>query len=239
MSTSITQTTLSGSVNQNATVLNVASATNIVAPQSNIQQSIYVINPDQTRGELMYVVGVNGTQVTVARSSLFRQSFYTGSTIIIGPAPLAGAYVGGSPLGGFFETDPVGDPSVTGTYPGAPTVTPWVNVTNGNQWIQGKNGQWVAGWNNPSNLKGVTADVASVAGATLPSGPLFHVTGANAVTGWTIPVGFAGGSFTVIPDGTFTWTTAGNIALLGTAVVNRSLVFTWDSAAGKWNPSYV
>ena len=98
---------------------------------------------------------------------------------------------------------------------------------------------WVAGFNNPEPNKGPTAAVASAAGAILPSGPLFHVTGALAVTGFTIPVGFAGGSFVVIPDGAFTWTTAGNIAVAGTAVVNRALTFTWDSSVSKFNPSYV
>jgi len=239
MASTITQTTLSGSINQNALVLTVASATNITAPVANFQQSIYVINPDQTKGELMYVTGVSGTQISVARSSLFRQSFYTGAIIIIAPAPVAGSAFGGNFNGGFFETDPVGDPSVSGSYPGAPVVTPWVNVTNGNQWLQGINGQWVPGWNNPSGIKGVTAAVASAAGAITPSGPLFHVTGTAAVTGFTIPVGFSGGSFTIIPDGVFTWTTAGNIGLAGTAVVSRSLTFTWDSNAGKFYPSYV
>jgi len=79
-----------------------------------------------------------------------------------------------------------------------------------------------------------------VAGVTLPSGPLFHVTGTNAITGWTIPVGFAGGSFTVIPDAVFTWTAVGNIALAGTAVVSKALTFTYDGNAAKvWFPSYI
>ena len=239
MASTITQTTLSGSINQNALVLTVASATNITAPVANFQQSIYVINPDQTRGELMYVTGVSGTQVSVTRSNMFRQSFYTGAIVIIAPAPVQGASFGGNFLGGFFETDPVGDPSVTGTYPGAPTgITPWINVTNGNQWLQGINGQWVAGWNNISASRGVTAAVASAAGAITPSGPLFHVTGTAAVTGFTIPVGFAGGSFTIIPDGAFTWTAAGNIGKAGTAVVSQAVTFTWDSNAGKFYPSY-
>jgi hypothetical protein len=68
---------------------------------------------------------------------------------------------------------------------------------------------------------------------------MFHVTGTAAVTGFTIPVGFMGGSFTIIPDGAFTWTTAGNIGLAGTAVVSRTLTFTWEVNAGKFYPSYV
>lgn len=240
MASTITATTLSGSINQNAQVLTVASATNLANPVAGgFRQVIYVINPDQTVGELMDVVGLNGTQVQVSRLYLSRQSFYTGSAVIIAPAPIASLGFGGNLGPTFYESDPVGDPSVSGSYPGAPALLPWLNVTNGNQFLQGINGQWVPGWNNASSVKGVTAEVASTAGAILPSGPLFHVTGTAAVTGFTIPVGFAGGSFTIIPDGNFTWTTAGNIALAGTAVTGRALTFTWDSAAAKFNPSYV
>jgi DNA-binding beta-propeller fold protein YncE len=65
------------------------------------------------------------------------------------------------------------------------------------------------------------------------------VDGTAAVTGFTIPVGFAGGSFTIIPDGNFTWTTAGNIGLAGTAVTGRALTFLYDTNAAKFWPSYV
>jgi hypothetical protein len=53
-----------------------------------------------------------------------------------------------------------------------------------------------------------------------------------------MPVGFAGGSFTIIPDGAFTWTTAGNIAIAGTAVVGVPITFTYDSYLGKFYPAY-
>lgn len=48
-----------------------------------------------------------------------------------------------------------------------------------------------------------------------------------------------GGSITLIPTGAFTWTTAGNIALAGTAVVSKALIMTYDYGTGKWYPSYV
>jgi len=164
MANTITQTTVSGSFNQGASIFTVASATNLTAPVSNFRQAIYVINPGQTKGELMDVVGLSGTQVSVARSSLFRQSFYTGSIVVIAPAPNAAANFGGNFNGSFFETDPVGDPSVAGSYPGAPVVTPWLNATNGLQWLQDVNGVWQPGWNNPGSVSGPTTVVASVAG---------------------------------------------------------------------------
>jgi hypothetical protein len=49
-----------------------------------------------------------------------------------------------------------------------------------------------------------------------------------------LPVGFAGGSFTVIPDGAFTWTTANNIATAGTAVASHMITFTYDFNTSKW-----
>jgi len=240
MSSSITQTTLSGSINQNATTITVASASNLTAPVSNFQQSIYVINLGQTKGELMYVTGLNGTQVSVARSSLFRQSFFTGAIVVIAPAPLAAANFGGNLNGGFFETDPVGDPSVAGSYPGAPALTPWLNVTNGLQWLQDVNGIWQPGWNNPGSVSGPTTAVASVAGTITPTGRLFHITGTNAITGIVKPVGFAGGSFVVIPDAAFTWTTGdGSIGLGGTAVAGKALTFQYDTNAAVWYASYI
>lgn len=86
------------------------------------------------------------------------------------------------------------------------------------------------------------ANTASAAGAVAPpqGADYFHVTGTAAITGWTNPTGLQdGASFTVIPDGIFTWTAAGNIAVAGTAVVSRALTFTWDATTSKWYPSYV
>lgn len=241
MATTITQTTLTaGPYDTSATYLTVASATNLANPIAGIYQKIYVINPDSTRGELMNVIGVSGTQIQVARIDKYKQKLIgptgnggVGATVLIAPPadPQAGAY-----LGSFYGFDPVGSSMLPqqGT-----SLTPWVNVDNGNQWLYSSvTALWVPGWNNPSSIKGVTAAVASAAGLITPSGPLFHVTGALAVTGFNVPVGFAGGSFTIIPDGAFTWTAANNIAVLGTAVVKIPLTFTYDSNTGLFYPSY-
>lgn len=232
MSIALTSTTLAGALNNQSNQLTVASGAGIYAPANGgISQKIYVINPETTRGELMDVIAINGVAVTVTRNSLFRQAFVNGAYVVIGQSP-GNEAIGLGPS--FFEYDPVGSVSAVNV-----PITPWINVTNGNQWLRSVDGLWVPGFGNKTAGPGVTDAVASLAGATLPSGPLFHVTGNNAITGWTLPVGFTGGSFTVIPDGTFTWTTAGNIALAGTAVVNRNLTFVWDSNVGKFTPSYV
>jgi len=225
MAISLTQTTLSGAVSISAGVIPVASATGISAPTNNVAQNLYIIDPGSVRGELVSVTGVNGTQISVSRLSLWRSAHAAGAAVVIG---VADPSIGQS----FQEYDPVGAVASI-------AVTPWINAVNGNQWLLGTDGVWVPGWNNTSAPIGVSATVASAAGVVTPSGRLFHVTGTAAITGWTLPVGFTGGSFTVIPDGAFTWTTATNIALAGTAVVNRELTFTWDAVAAKWNPSYV
>ena len=53
------------------------------------------------------------------------------------------------------------------------------------------------------------------------------------------PISAGGGTITLIPTGAFTWTAAGNIAVLGTAVVSRALTMTFDVTTTKWYPSYV
>jgi hypothetical protein len=143
----------------------------------------------------------------------------------------------------FFQRDPdLGQCSTT--FP----QSPWINVLTSMQWLCSSiTKTWVPGFGNPGKSGSpltVTTAVASVAGATLPSGPLFHVTGTNAITSWTIPLGFngtafGGGCFNVIPDAVFTWTAAGNIALAGSAVVNKLLTFCWDATNSKWIPSYI
>jgi len=153
-------------------------------------------------------------------------------------------------LGGFSGSGGLQptDPPIGGACTAANTlVTPWVNIITSAQWLCSTiTGTWVPGWNNPYGAPEakVTTAVASAAGQVTPSGPLFHITGALAITGFLIPVGFnataaGGGCFTVIPDGTFTWTTANNIAIAGTAVVNVLLSFCWDATNSKWVPSYV
>ncbi len=226
MSVTLTQTTLSGALSIKGNVANVASATGIVGPTNQLTQKLYLINPETARGELVDVVGVSGTQITLARLGGFRQAFVSGAIVVIGSS------VQYNPS--FFGFDPVGAVAAVDV----PAV-PFINVVNGNQWLRSVDGLWIPGFNNTSQAAGVSTAVASAAGAVTPSGPLFHITGTEAITGFTIPVGFTGGSFTVIPDAIFTWTSAGNIALAGTAVVNRSLTFTWDSNAGKFTPSYI
>ncbi len=241
MSTALTQTTLSGAIGRTATQIPVTSASGISAPVGNVRQQLYIIGPGQKRGEFMTVEAVSGTQITVSRLDEFKAHWPSGSTVLIGPIPTASAQFGGEIFQPFQTFDPVGaNASNNASTAAAVQITPFVNITNGNQWLWSTVlNCWVPGWNNP-DLPAVTAAVASAAADVTPSGPLFHITGNLAITGFTTPIGFTHGSFTVIPDGTFTWTTgSGSIAIGGTAVVNKALTFTWDGTNSKWVPSYL
>lgn len=86
-----------------------------------------------------------------------------------------------------------------------------------------------------NKLKGTS--VASDTTIT-PTGEVFHVTGTTAIATINVPTGLITGSITIIPDGIFTTTTAGNIALATTAVVGKALIMTYDTTTNKWYPSY-
>jgi hypothetical protein len=94
-----------------------------------------------------------------------------------------------------------------------------------------------------SGLIATTAAAPTVASAATiaPTKPIVFVSGTAAIDTITAPTPIAsgGGRITLIPTGAFTWTTAGNIALSGTAVVSRALDLIYDVTTTKWYPSYV
>lgn len=219
----LTQTTLSGAMTDSTTSLRVASATNVTAAAGGTTNTLLYIDR-----EALSVTTVNGTTVNVVRgASGTRASSHSSGAIVLVGRPVW-----------FGETEQNG--SCT---PANVVATPYVNVLSGNQWICSTVlNHWVPGWGNTGDSStpiGVTAAVASTAGAITPSGPLFHVTGTAAITGFTIPVGYNGGDFCIIPDGIFTTTTAGNIALASTGVVSKRLCYSYDKNASKpFFPSY-
>lgn len=81
------------------------------------------------------------------------------------------------------------------------------------------------------------ANVAS-AGTITPTGPIFHVTGVSAIATINLPTGLLSGCIDLIPDGAFTTTNAGNVAIASTAVVGKALRMCYDTGASKWYPSY-
>jgi hypothetical protein len=93
-----------------------------------------------------------------------------------------------------------------------------------------------------SGLIATTAAAPTIASATTiaPTTSIAFVSGTTAVVTITAPapISTGGGSITLIPTGIFTWTTAGNIALAGTAVVSKALTLVYDVTTAKWYPSY-
>lgn len=219
--TALTSTTITNAMT-NTTSQNVAvgSTSGITSGTSRL----YILDKGgQGRGELTGIVTVVSSGVlNIPRGSQFRAPHVAGSVaVIINSAQALQSY------------DPVGSCTAANTL-----FTPWINQNNGYQWYcSTKTGAWVPGFNNP-NPKSPTADVASVAGLTVVTSPLFHVTGTNAITGWTLPATFNGGEFCTIPDGAYTTTNATNIAIASTATAGRLLCFQWSSADTKWYPTY-
>ena len=94
-----------------------------------------------------------------------------------------------------------------------------------------------------SGLNATNAAAPTIASAATiaPTKQITFISGTTAVVTITAPtpISAGGGAITLIPTGAFTWTTAGNIALAGTAVVSRALTMTYDVTTAKWYPSYV
>jgi len=94
-----------------------------------------------------------------------------------------------------------------------------------------------------SSFSATNAAAPTIASATTiaPTTPIVFISGTTAVVTITAaaPISTGGGTITLIPTGIFTWTTAGNIALAGTAVVSKALTMTYDTTTAKWYPSYV
>jgi hypothetical protein len=223
----LTQTTLAAALTSTGNTILLTSGTGVTVSANGyttglVIDSEYLVvtaNPGSVSGTYSVLRGQGGTGAAAHAS---------GTMVLLGKPSW---FVASDPHGACVLANVLATPIVNFKQGGNQTLCSSVTLT------------YVPGFVNPGTVA-VTAAVASAAGALLPSGPLFHVTGTAAVTGFTIPVGcnataVGGCSFTIIPDGVFTWTTAGNIALAGTAVVNKALTFTWDATNSKWVPSYI
>jgi hypothetical protein len=253
--TALTQTTLaaaitgpsyySGSSPTLQSTITLASCTGIAAPilPGTPSSIIYVGR------EALGVFQINSSTcvANVNRGYLGTQAapHPSGDMVLYGPNYAVTLAVGGNPVpSGLFQYDPtVGS---TCTAAGTPT-TPWVNVLTGFQWLcSSVTGTFVPGFNNPlaTDFAGQTTTVPAAAGTVTPSGPLFIISGAGAITGFTVPVGCnatASGacSFTVISaaGSTWTWTAAGNIMTAGTGTAGHTFTFTWSASLQKFVPS--
>jgi len=92
-------------------------------------------------------------------------------------------------------------------------------------------------------LNATNAAAPTIASATTiaPVKQITFILGTAAIETITAPssILLSGGTIILIPLAAFTWTTAGNIAVAGTAVANRMLTLAYDATTTKWYPSYV
>jgi hypothetical protein len=251
--TALTMTTLASSVNGPAlyagtsptidNCMTLASVTGISAPTlPGTPVSVFYVGR-----EAFGVLTVNTTsKITCGlRGYLGTQASPHPNGDMVLVAPVYNTANGGNPMpNGFFNQDPpLGGACTAANTP----ATPWVNVLTGAQWLcSSLTGTWVPGFQNPWAIdsSAQTASVVSGAGANLPTGPLFVVSGSAAIVNWTQPVGcnataVGGCSFTVISaaGSTWTWTAAGNIMTAGTGTAGHTFTFTWSSSLSKWVPS--
>lgn len=218
------QTSLSSAITATQQTFNIASVTSITA--SFTVQTVLLVDK-----ELMLVNTVAGASTT----SVNVQRGYNGTLAV--PHINTSVVLAGRP-DWFFNTEPTGACTVANTY-----ATPYINVATGLQYLCSSiTLSWVPGFGNTQRPAGVTTAVASAAGQVTPSGPLFHITGALAITGFLYPIGMGAGQpaggFCVIPDGAYTTTATNNIAVASTGVVNKVQCWTWDLTNAKWVPSY-
>ena len=168
---------------------------------------------------LPIVAGTTGT-LTAARGGTGITSLGAGVATFLGTpssANLAAAVTGETGSGALvFATSPT-------------LVTPVLGVASATSLVSGL----IAN----TAVAGTIASAATVA----PTAPVTIISGTAAIVTITAPAPIAttGGTITFIPTGAFTWTTAGNIAVAGTAVVSRALTLTFDATTTKWYPSYV
>lgn len=225
--TALTTTTLGAAVTDTAgTVVTVASATGITAPGTG--NTLVFLLVDR---EIMAVRSVTGTTIGVARgqNSTKASTHINASVVTIAPGL---AITSSLPAGQCTRTNLLYVPLIVGGGVGlgseVGSTFDCLGVTTAGQWVQ----------TNGNGYPTLGSTVASPNGVMTPTGVVFTVSGTNAITGILAPAGLGVGfNLYIVPSGVFTWTAATNIALAGTAVVNKTLIFTWNGS--KWVPSYI
>jgi hypothetical protein len=218
------QTTLSAAIDSQTRTFPVASSAGIVAGNGLVLDNEVLIVASVPSSKLLVVAprGAYGTTSVPHK---------TGTMVLAAPANAFIKYV---PAGSCAAS--------TGLFYNTTILVTTDSGNAGAQWVcSSVTGKIAPGFGNGTVPPTVTAAVASAAGAVTPSGSLFHITGTAAITGFTIPVGFdptEGATVCAIPDGLFTTTAAGNIAVASTAVVSKVLCWAFDPNTAKFYPYY-
>jgi len=175
------------------------------------------------------LVGTNitGTAAGLTAGNVTTNANLTGAVTSVGNATSLGSFTSAQLSGAL--TDETGTGSAV--FANTPTlVTPVLGVATGTSIT-------LSGFNATSAAAPTIASATTIT----PTTPIAFVSGTTPVVTITAPspISAGGGAIALIPTGAFTWTTAGNIAVAGTAVVSRTLTMTYDATTTKWYPSYV
>ncbi len=221
----IVRTTLSAAVTASATTIRVASATGINGGSvSQAGSALYITDIGQTAGELVQVISVSGTTLTVRRAAKV-SAHVNGALVLVA-----------TNANWFNSVDPQGSCITASAYTDI-----WLNVVSGDKWkCSSQTLSWVPFWGNHQNdaqLLTATA-TASVAGATAIIGPLVEISGTEAITSFTMSNGWNGEGFCVLPTAAFTTVAGNNIAEATTADANQTLCFVWNARAAAFAASY-
>lgn len=260
--TALTQTTLaaavtvgpaggaSGITGSYSTQLSLTSATGIQV--ANNGQPITFVYIDQELFGILSLAPGQTTIYNVLRAQLGTRAaaHSLGAMALIEVvSPQFGGFSGS---GGFQSTDPPGGLGAACTATNT-LATPWVNVLTGAQWICSvQSSTWTAGFNNPllyvAPIQNGPLSAAASGAQAVPS-TVFSLSGTNAISSFTLPVGcgaqspLAGSTagtcaFGIIPTGAYTTTATNNIASASTAVVGHIQWWTYNPVTQKFSSSY-
>lgn len=218
-------TTLSAASKSGDNYVVLTSTTGVNVQSANtIGSMLYIVDIGQIKGDLEIVTAVNTTTkvVNIRPNGGKKVAHASGAMVLVGQGNW------------FFQVDPQGSCVTASTL-----VAPYVNTDTGAQWLCSTISlTWVGGFQNPVAMQAPTVLVASASGATAINSPLQHINGTNAITIFTMGVGWNGGGFCVIPDAAFTTTATNNIAKASTAVANKTLCWTFDATNAVFTPTY-
>jgi hypothetical protein len=218
--TVINSTTTSAAIDAKQQILPLTAVTNIAIASRNLTGDLVYFADNSGEAVQVNALDTNAKTITVTRGvrSTPVTAHLSGVTVYTGPAQRFSESLG---FGTCTATNEQYLPRI---------------VLNRNVMQDCLGGQWVQ--TNANGFPVLGSTVASVAGVIAATGTVFTVSGTNAITGITLPNGTQPGfRLSIVPSGVFTWTAAGNIALAGTAVVNKVLDFVWNGT--KWVPSYI
>jgi hypothetical protein len=221
-----TNTTLAAAMLRGDQTINLTSSTGVLAAGLAPSTGIYVDREYMT---------ITANSNPNSPGALWGVKRGAGGTLQTAHASGATVWVG-VPSNGPFDQGPID--RVGACTAGSLPFLPVIQVRTGNI-VYCANGQYGNFTNNPQVGTVLASQAGVMSGAFAITAKTTHISGTNAITGFTVPPGLPdGGSFTLIPDGNFTVTNATNVAIASTAVTGKALVYTWDRTSGKLYPSY-